>query len=400
MARVSTIAEAIEPYDKCWGVGASGFAKDPSPFERINLILDDTPKTTNGEIFADRAVIFTETMKEMEGKPMVLQMAAAMKAFLSKGKVHLFDHELIVGSMLCPKKGAPVFPEFGIDWIVKEIEDGTLDYCETHTHDYFTNSEECYKQLKEIQPFWKGKQCEDYVVPMLTEDQIKGSHMGHGVYFSGSYLTCGAGHTGVNYDRILHMGYGAIRKEIEEKKAALDLSKPDDIEKDVFYQAELLVNEGITIMIRRHADALREKAETTEDETRKKELLQMADNCDWISTEAPRTFWEAIQAVEFANMVVLLESNGHSISYGRFDQYMLPFYENDLKTGAATREFMQELIENFYIKIWEKNKVRTSPSVEVFGNGGIGGPGLTVGGISADGNDGRVQLRSLSSCIQ
>ena len=51
MKRVSTIAEAIEPYDKVWGVGASGFVTDPSPFERINLILDDTPKSTNGEIF-------------------------------------------------------------------------------------------------------------------------------------------------------------------------------------------------------------------------------------------------------------------------------------------------------------------------------------------------------------
>ena len=68
MKRVSTIAEAIEPYDKVWGVGASGFVTDPSPFERINLILDDTPKTTNGEIFPDRAVIMTKVMEKMQGK--------------------------------------------------------------------------------------------------------------------------------------------------------------------------------------------------------------------------------------------------------------------------------------------------------------------------------------------
>lgn len=392
MKRVSTIAEAIEPYDKVWGVGASGFVTDPSPFERINLILDDTPKSTNGEIFPDRAVIMTKVMEKMQGKPMILQMAEAIAAFWREAPIQIFDHELIVGSMLCPKKGAPIFPEFGLNWVINEIEEGVLGYCEIHTHDYFSHTEETYKELKEIQPFWQGKQCEDYVVPMLTKDQIEGSHMTHGIFFCDSYMTCGAGHLGVNYDRVLKMGYGAIRKEIEEKKAALDLSNPDDIQKDVFYQAALISNQAATDLIRRHAEALKEKAAKEADETRKAELLKMAANCDWIATEPPRTFWEALQAVEFVNMMVLLESNGHSISYGRFDQYMYPFYKHDLETGEATREFCQELIENFHIKIWEKNKVRTHQSVEVFANGGIGGPAMTVGGVLEDGTDGTNDL--------
>ena len=131
--------------------------------------------------------------------------------------------------------------------------------------------------------------------------------MTHGIFFCDSYMTCGAGHLGVNYDRVLKMGYGAIRKEIEEKKAALDLSNPDDIQKDVFYQAALISNQAATDLIRRHAEALKEKAAKEADETRKAELLKMAANCDWIATEPPRTFWEALQAVEFVNMMVLLD---------------------------------------------------------------------------------------------
>ncbi len=394
MPRVSKVAKAIEPYDKVWGVGACGKISDPSPFERINLILDRVPKTTNGEIFADRAVWLTKAMQDYEGQPMIVRLAHGLRLFFENAPVYLFDHELIVGSMLCPIKGAPVFPEFGIDWVVEQCEDGTLDYCPEvgHTHDYFTHSEETLKALQEIRPYWKGKQCSDYVLPRLTEVERIGSGEGHSVFFADSYMTCGAGHLGVSYDRILHRGYGKIREEILEKQAALDLSTPDGIKKNEFYEAALIVNEAGTTLIRRHAEALRAKAAETEDEVRRCELLKMADNCELIATEAPQTFWQAIQAVEFANMFVLLESNGHSVSYGRFDQYMLPFYEHDLETGEATREFCQELIENFYIKIWEKNKVRTYQSVEVFGNGGIGGPAMTVGGILPDGRDGTNDL--------
>ncbi len=392
MARVSTIASAIEPYDKVWGVGASGFVTDPSPFERINLILDDTDRTTNGEIFPDRCTIMTRVMKEMPGAPQIIKNAEAIAAFWREAPVQIYDHELIVGSLLCPKKGAPIFPEFGLNWIIEEIETGMLGYSEKHTHDYFTHTEETYQKLKACQEYWVGNCAEDHLNSILREPEISGSHMNHGIFFCDSYLTCGAGHLGINYDRLLHMGWRKIREEIEEKKAALDLSDPEDIEKDIFYQAALIMNQAATDFINRHAQAARKKALETEDEVRKKELLKIAENCAWIAVEPPRTFWEALQAVELANAMVLMESNGHSISYGRFDQYMYPFYKHDLETKTATREFCQELMENFHIKIWEKNKVRTHQSVEVFANGGIGGPAMTVGGLLPNGKDGTNDL--------
>jgi formate C-acetyltransferase len=128
------------------------------------------------------------------------------------------------------------------------------------------------------------------------------------------------------------------------------------------------------------------------DPQRKRELLQIAENCAWIATEPPKTFWQAIQMVYFANNLVLMESNGHSVSYGRFDQYMYPFYRHDIDNGIADRPFMQELIENFMIKIWELNKLRDHKCVAIFGNGGIGGPCLTLGGVRRDGSDGTNDL--------
>ena len=173
MARVSDIACAIEPYDKVWGVGASGFVKDPSPFERINLILDDTERTTNGEVFADRCVIMTRVMKDMPGYPQIIKNAEAMAAFFREAPVQIYDHELIVGSMLCPKKGAPVFPEFGLNWLIDEMENGLLDYSEKRTHDYFHFTDECYKQLKECEDYWVGNCAEDRLTPNLTKDEIE-----------------------------------------------------------------------------------------------------------------------------------------------------------------------------------------------------------------------------------
>ncbi|MDO9533779.1 MAG: pyruvate formate lyase family protein [Bacillota bacterium] len=132
--------------------------------------------------------------------------------------------------------------------------------------------------------------------------------------------------------------------------------------------------------------------EVEQNEARKQELLRIADNCEWISENAPRTFWEAIQLLHLANCMVHMESNGHSICYGRFDQYMYPYYRNDIKNGTAAREFIQELIECFHIKIWDMNKVRDHQSINIFANGGIGGPALTVGGVKTDGLDGTNDL--------
>ncbi len=391
--RVSDIAEAIEPYDKVWGVGASGFVTDPSPFPRINRILDDTEKTTNGEAFPERAVLLTEALKEHSNEPMIVRMAYGMKKIFEELPVRIYDNELLVGTLGTTKKGAGVFPEFGLEWVLDEMENGLLGYSEQRTHDYFTHTQETYEALKALEDFWDGKSCEQQLLPMLTEDEIKGSYLEKALFLCNAYIFCGAGHLGINYDRVLGMGFGGIHDEIEGKLAEVEgKSDPESIEKAIFYKACLIANEGATNYIRNYANKAREMAETESDDVRKKELLEIADVCDWIATEKPRTFREAIQLVLFANTLVQIESNGHSISYGRFDQYMYPFYTNDILQGTSTREEMQELMENFHIKIWDMNKLRDHVSINIFANGGIGGPALTVGGILPDGSDGTNDL--------
>lgn len=391
--RVSDIAEAIEPFDKCWGVGASGHVIDPSPFERVNIILDDTAKTTNGEVFAERAVIVTETLKAHKSEPREIAMAEAMAAWFRSCPIIIYTNELIVGTLGVTKKNAPIFPEFGLDWIIDEMEHNLLGYDPIeHPNDYFTHSDECYKQLKAIQPDWDGQDVPSRFRSMLSPEELKACQWGADKVFLGDgYTTCGAGHLGANTDRLFKMGYGGIKQEILSRMASLDPTDPEDEKKMISLKADLICNEAASDMIHRYA-AMARKLAPDSDAARKKELEDIAKNCEQIAEGTPKTFWQAIQALHFAYTMIQMESNGHSISYGRFDQYMYPYFKHDLESGYMTREQMQELIECFNIKIWDMNKVREHTSVRIFANGGIGGPALTVGGLKADGSDGTNEL--------
>ncbi|MCR5388892.1 MAG: formate C-acetyltransferase/glycerol dehydratase family glycyl radical enzyme [Lachnospiraceae bacterium] len=383
---------AIEPWDKEWGVGLSGNTPEPSPFPRINRILKVTKKTTNGFVSPDRAELVTKAYKDHPGEPQILKCAYGFANVLDETPIFIYDDELIVGCLGCDKKGAPVHPEFGFDWVVDEMRDGLMDYSEERTHDYFSYTKETQDRLEKLRDFWHGNSVGDMANAMLSKEELKGSHDGVGIFFADAYIFCGAGHLGIDYDILLNKGYGGIHDEILKKLSELDPSKPADIERRAFYNAELIVNEAATRHILRYAKLAREKADAETDAVRKAELLKIAENCEWISSNTPRTFYEALQLVNLANTMVLIECNGHSISYGRFDQYMYPYFKRDTENGTATREFIQELIENFYIKIWDLNKLRGHILIKTFGNGGIGGPALTVGGLLPNGKDGTNEL--------
>ena len=389
---VDTKPQAIEPFDKEWGVGLSGNTPEPSPFPRINRILSVTQKTTNGFVSPERAELVSKAYLDHPEEPQIIKCAYGIKSVLENAPLYVYDDELIVGGLGCDKKGAPVHPEFGLNWVVDEMRDGLMDYSEKRTHDYFSYTKDTQDRLEALRDFWNGHTVEDLTNVLVTEEELKGSHAGKGVFFADAYIFCGAGHLGLDYDRLMKLGFGGIRKEIEEKIEALDLTDPQDLEKRTFYRAALLANEGSINHCKRYAALLEEKAAATADSVRAGELKTMAENCAWIAENPPRTFWEAIQLVHLANCMILIECNGHSVSYGRFDQYMYPFYQNDIKNGISTREQMQELIENFFLKIWDLNKLRSHILIKTFGNGGIGGPALTVGGILPNGQDGTNDL--------
>ncbi|MBN1906782.1 MAG: formate C-acetyltransferase/glycerol dehydratase family glycyl radical enzyme [Deltaproteobacteria bacterium] len=375
---------AIEPYDKEWGVGVSAITKDPSPFPRINNILrwlKERDFTAN----AERAVIYTEGyFKKYRDLPQILKCAMSYRDVLENVTINIWPDELIVGEIAAPAKSAPVYPEFAIDWLCDEMINSPLDQ---RRNDRYVINEETQKALLGIQKYWKGNTLEEHILSSLTEEDRKGSHLEKGVNFFGLFASAGVGHVCANYEKLFTLGFGGIRRQIIEKRAELIASNPSDITKKEFYDAALISLEGAVTYIKRYSKLAYEMAEKEIDDRRKAELLLISSNCAQVAEGVPRDFWEAIQLWHIATNMIIIETNGHSVTYGRFDQLFYPFYKHDMESGTFKREFIQELIEMSFLKMHELCKIRDKTAI-VFSSGTImGGTALDVGGVDKDGND-------------
>jgi NAD-dependent dihydropyrimidine dehydrogenase PreA subunit len=181
--------------------------------------------------------------------------------------------------------------------------------------------------------------------------------------------------------------FNGLKNQVAAKLKILDPTLPDHLKKREFYQAELIVLEAAGLYLKRYPTLARRMAEGGTDVQWRKELGQIAENCDWVAENPPRTFWEALQLLFMATTIILIESNGHSVSYGRFDQYMHPFYEKDLAQGTVTKEWIQELIKIFFLKDLWWCKLRDRLTVIPNSGRGMGGDSLTMGGVDKPGAD-------------
>ena len=136
----------------------------------------------------------------------------------------------------------------------------------------------------------------------------------------------------------------------------------------------------------RYAKLALEMAEKCTDPQRKAELLVIASNCSKVPAKGATNFWEACQSFWFVQQLLQMESSGHSISPGRFDQYMYPYYKKDIESGAITRTAAQELIDCIWVKLNDLNKVRDAASAEGFAGYSLF-QNLIVGGQNKDGED-------------
>ena len=384
----------LEPFDKDYGAMDVTGKKDLSPFPRINRMLNRV-KDLKETIDDERAVLVTEAYKLSEGEPQVIRCAKALAHVLKNVSVRIYPDELLVGEIGCPARNAPIFPEFSYDWIVDEILNHPF---EQRRGDKFWASEKTLNNLLEIKDYWKGGTVQEQVLDLLTEEEKKGAAGVEGsrpVFLPNLFLYGGIGHLTPRYQVLLAQGFKGLKERIEEKMAGLDRTVTEDIEKREFYTAQLIVLDGVKEYFMKFARLAREMAQTESDAQRKQELLKIGDNCEWVSENPPRNFWEAMQLYILATEIVSIESNGHSISYGRFDQLLYPFYENDMKNGNITKKFVAEIIECFCIKVWEGLKLRDYFSAILNAEAGIGGPCLVVGGVDKEGKDATNDLSYL-----
>ncbi len=370
------------PYDFEWNVGESGLGTDLSPHPRTNR-LKKYMQEKEYTVDAQRALLITEAYKANENDNVKIKWAKAYKHVLEKVNIEIYPDELIVGEIAAPMKSAPIFPEIAYSWIEDELLNHPWE--EREVDPYFATPE-TKEQLLSIADYWRDKSMEVSAISKFDAKEAEGSHLQSSIYFLNLYLHGGVGHTSVNYEKLFTLGYDGVISQIKDAVDALDKNADDYDEKLELYNSMLIALDGCQTYIKRYASLAKEKANAENDETRKAELLQISESCEWLSANTPRTFWEGLQLFTFATNFILIESNGHSVSYGRFDQYMYPLYKKSIEDGM-TKEQLQELLEASFIKSLTPTRLRDRITVLANSGRGMGGESLTIGGVDERGQD-------------
>lgn len=348
--------------------------KSPRIDKLVNALFEKMP-----EIESDRAVLITDSYLKTEGKPIITRRAEAFANILENIPIVIRDNELIVGSSTKSPRGCQVFPEFSFSWLEDEF-----DTIEKRAADPFYISEETKETLKNIYRYWKGKTTSELATSYMAPEAIKAIE--HNIFTPGNYYYNGVGHVTVCYDKILEIGYEGIIKEAKDELERCNVSDMNYASKSHFLNAVILSCNAVINYAKRYAVLAKELAQKCNDQKRKKELEKIAKNCDRVPEKGARNFYEACQSFWFVQMLLQIESSGHSISPGRFDQYMYPYYEADIKSGAINKEEAQELIDCIWVKLNELNKVRDAGSAEGFAGYGLF-QNLIAGGQDGEGLD-------------
>lgn len=310
-------------------------------------VLDEKPY-----IDAQRAILATLAYKENLNQPRVMVRAKMLEKVLDHMSIYIEDKSLLAGNQATKNRNAPIFPEYTMEFVMNE-----LNQFEKRDGDVFYITEKTKEQLREIAPFWQNNNLRARGEALLPEEVRV--FMETGVFGMEGKLNAGDAHLAVNYERILKDGLRGYEKCVKEYKATLDLTDPESIDKYCFYNAVLIVLEAVRNFANRYSVLAKDLAEKELNQERKIELLEISRICSKVPYEPAETFQEAVQSVWFIQLILQIESNGHSLSYGRFDQYMYPYYDRDIKNGTIKESEALELLTCLWIKTLTINKVRS-----------------------------------------
>lgn len=367
-----------------------------------SFIQTDIPKTARITRLVDhlyenmpviesaRAKLITESYKETEGLPMITRRARAFAHILRHIPIIIRDDELIVGSSTLAPRGCQTYPEFSFEWLEAE-----LDTVETRSADPFYIAEETKEELRKVHTYWRGKTTSELATSYMAPEAIRAIE--HNIFTPGNYFYNGVGHVTVKYEEVLAIGYEGIMAKAQAELEKCQVGDGDYARRSRFLEAVILSCQAVMEYAQRYAQLAYHMAEECEEPERKAELLQIARNCSCVPAKGASGFYEACQSFWFVQQLIQLESSGHSISPGRFDQYMYPYYKKDLEQGTISREFAQELMDCIWVKLNDLNKCRDAASAEGFAGYSLF-QNLIAGGQNKDGEDVTNDLSFM--CIQ
>lgn len=343
--------------------------------KRIQALKDELFKEKR-QISLERAKLYTESWKTTEGEPVIIRRAKALANILNKVEIAIKEGELLVGDRTVKPRAGVVSPEMSPYWILEE-----LDVFSTRPQDRFEISEEDKEYFKkELYPYWKGRSLKDYCnenIPPHIKDTVNNR------IIALNQTDKGQGHIIPDYTVVLKNGLGGMIDKIKKKL--------EDNKDNNFYRASLITLEASRDYILRHAALAKKMAEKETEPLRKKELEEISRISYKISTEKPESFYEALQLFWYISVILQHESNASSISPGRFDQYMYPYFKKSLEDGVDI-EFIKELLRALYIKFNTIVALRSTESARYFAGFPIGYT-IVLGGVD---EKGRASVNELS----
>ncbi|TBL55901.1 formate C-acetyltransferase [Hafnia paralvei] len=332
--------------------------------ERLKAAMFANPR----EISLERALLYTVSHQQTEGEPTILRRAKATAHILDHVEISIRADELIAGNRTVKPRAGIVSPEMDPYWLLKELEQFP-----TRPQDRFEISNEDKQIYREqLFPYWEKRSMKDFINEQMT-DEVKTAVKTQ--IFSINQTDKGQGHIIIDYPRLLKNGLGQLVGE----RRSLTAQHPDN----AFYQAALLLLEASQRHILRYSALAQEMSFACSDALRREELANIAEISRTIATERPRGFYQACQLFWYMNIILQYESNASSLSLGRFDQYMLPFYQTSLQQGEEP-QFLQELLESLWIKCNDIVLLRSTSSARYFA-GFPTGYTILLGGLTETG---------------
>lgn len=354
-------------------------------FPRIEKLKDKHLSATP-QICLERATIITKSYKETDGKPAIVRRAEALKKVLEKMTLRIWQDELIVGSLCNQLRSAQVYPEYSWRWIKQELDD-----FQKRKGDPLYISKEGKSELINLIKYWKGESIEERVSTLISE-QAKRGLRAKAITLGGHQTSIG--NAIVDYDFVLQNGIKELIRKSNNQLDKLEIANYKDLEKYHYLKAVITVCKAAINFSQRYAELAARLSKTERSTRRKRELNKIAKICQRVPEKPARTFYEALQSLWFIHLIVHLESGPHGICLGRFDQYMYPFYKNDVDNGEITKEEAKELLQCLWIKMSNLIKLRDKFYSQAF----AGFPlfqVVTIGGQSNNGKDATNELSYL-----
>jgi formate C-acetyltransferase len=362
-------------------------------------VCNDAPR----EILFQRARSLTNSWKETEADPNRIRWAKAFARILEDSPIIIRDGELIVGAETKAIRGAEIVPECSPYDVLGALE---MKAHRTMSEVMEASIDPDEEGIKEVANYWVGRSVND-IVYRAWQNKMGDSYADlidgrkgkvavlpdvNGTVFKTQTIFS---------PKILNDGLsGIIRKAKAEKEKAINSGQfvPNSYNaiyhKTVILDMMVMTCEALIKYAKRHASLARDLALKENDPVRKQELEEIAESCEWVPENPPRTFREALQFYWFIHLGLRKEAPYHSGPCpSRIDQWLYPYYAKDLSEGRLTRQDAAELLGLLWVKLNELQMVSGS----YFEKEAAGSllQQVTLAGTTADGRDATNDLSFL-----